>query len=254
MKQFILALLVLCLSSSISISGERQKLAGGFSGPGGQLAGFWAVPSGGVQLTFTNCYQSTTDLTTYTFASSDVGIEAANRHTIVGVLAIDDATGFSTNSVTVGGVSATEIVDQGGTVTDNASIHILANPSGTSEDIVVTMSEAMLNAAICVWAAYGLSSATAHASIADPDTNSSLALSLNTPANGIAVGVAINDANPPNVAAWTGLIEQYDNNSSGMVVTAAHLHPTSAATPLSVTAVMTPDTPDAAGAAASWAP
>lgn len=205
-----------------------------------ELHGFNADSSGGgaPTLTFIGCTDSDSDSTTYTFSSHDVGTEG-NRDTIVGIVGTDGATAFSVSSVTVGGASATEVADEDGSQQVNTAIYIVDNPSGTAEDIVVTFSEALNAAVICVWDAKNLSSETAVDFAVDDDVAASaLALSLDTSADGIAVGICgVNDGNN-RAAAWTGLTEQTegaDVNGDVLNWSAAHLAPTSSATPLSVT-------------------
>lgn len=111
-----------------------------------------------------------TDLTTYTFTAANIGdfgsslldtstplsqntIQApSNKLLVICVHAEDALTTFGVNSVTVGGVSGTEVIDRGGgTQAINTAIYVF-NPSTldaiTTTDVVVTMSEAVTGCAI----------------------------------------------------------------------------------------------------------
>lgn len=111
-----------------------------------------------VDLQFIGCTSDTTDQTTYTYASHAVGEEGNNRKTIVGVVAEDAATVYQLSTVTVGGASADVASDNRGNAFAPIGIYfsVIDNPSGTSENIVLTFDEAITGATICVWAAYGL--------------------------------------------------------------------------------------------------
>lgn len=158
-------------------------------------------------LTFLQCAHDTTSASTWTFASQNVGTSSATRATIIGVFTRDSIADHNVTSVSVGGDSATEVVDEAGSGAPNSAIYILSNPSGTTENVVASSSEPETAATICLWAAYDLISTTAVASTAD---NGSLSVSLDlstTSADGIAVGMCGADSSMPLTATWTGLAE-----------------------------------------------
>lgn len=146
--------------------------------------------------------QDGTGQTTYTFSAQDIGAAASDRYVVVGIAARGQA---SISSVTIGGVSATKIKEQGNT--DVAGLYIAAVPSGTTGDVVVTLPGAGLRAAIGVWALYGLSGSgaaeTTASSTSDPAT-----LSLTTSPNAIVIGLAYNDSALS--FSWVGLTENFD--------------------------------------------
>lgn len=202
-------------------------------------------------LTFLQCANDTTDLTTYTLSAQNVGTAGATRKTIIGIVGVDNATVFGVSTVTVGGDSATEIVDEDGTGIDDSAIYILDNPVGTSEDVVVTFSEAISAIGVCLWEADGLSSSTAVASVANDDTASAaISLNLNTSASSLTVGVCgtTNSA----TATWVGLTERADAGGVQIVYTAADFtEDATPATPLTVSCDYT-GTNDATGVAATF--
>ena len=107
---------------------------------------------------------------------------------------------FGVNSITIGGDSATEVVDEGASIEQvDAALYIMANPAGTAEDIVVTMSEAITAAAICVWQVNNLNSETAVATAQDTYASGSgptLSLNVNTSSYGIVIGQAAHQQQP----------------------------------------------------------
>ncbi len=121
----------------------------------------------------TDIRSDVTDLTTYTFSACSLGdlgttatltvdiqntvssLQSTGRRTIAVIVhGKDTATGFSVNSVTIGGVAGTEQEDRlGGTSTINTAIYTWntdALRGITDTDIVVTWSEAITGCAIGV--------------------------------------------------------------------------------------------------------
>lgn len=207
-----------------------------------------ALPS----LSFAACTASTSDLTTYTFSGHSVGALGTDRATVVTVLTQDALDTYNVSSVTIGGDSATEIADTAGAQNKSTALYIMSNAAGTSEDIVVTMSEAVTEAAICVWAAYSLSSLTAVASASASITGgAAINLNVNTSANGLVFAAC--SGNAGNTTTWTGLTEaQAEADNESISYSPAHFtEDSSAATPLGVTCDYT-GSGTGAGASASF--
>lgn len=220
-----------------------------------QAFGDWMINSyrfGGITpaVTFIGCTASSSALTTYTFTSHSIGA-GPRTHVIVAVGAGDGLSAFSTNTVTVAGNSATEIADQGGSGIQNASLHIVADPGGTTATIVVTMSEAVLEAGVCVWSAI-LNSATPVSSIAAWDTASApIALTLSsTAAGGVAVGYC-NAGSSTLSATWANLTERLDNSTGWAFTSHTAADGSTAGGSLAVTCDYT-GTADAVGVAAAF--
>lgn len=211
------------------------------------------VAAGGV-LTFLQSTSSATDASEYTFSSQNLGDAAADRYIIVAVGSRDSGTtSQSISSVTVGGVSATIVVQQrnSATNTDVAGLAIAAVPNGTTGDVIVTFSETMLRCSIALYRATGLSSAT------PTDNGSSTATAptyaIDVLAGGFAIGTANSGVNS-GTATWTNLTEDYD-----ALVTGEYLNYTGASdtfeteqTNLAVTCTFTSST-NPVGVFASWA-
>lgn len=188
-----------------------------------------------------------------TFTSVNVGTADASRTTILSITADDGTTiDFSFIGVTIGGDSATEIVDTANVNSrQQSAIYAMANPAGTSENIVIDFSEAVADVTLCVYAAYNLNSSTAIASNSGFDTSGGLlTLSVNTQDKGIAVGICGADSGSAAVT-WVGLTEETDATGTGHFYSSAWLSNTSAATPLTVSCDYA-GTGDIAGAAASF--
>lgn len=164
-----------------------------------------------MSLSFLQTASTTTGATTFTFSSQNLGTASSDRYIIVGIGTRKAGTTGQINSVTVGGVSAT-IVGQtkatGDSNNSTAGMAIALVPTGTTGDVVVTMSEAFLRMGISLWSATSLSSITptdsGTSNASDPTDN------LNISAGGFAIGYSFAGSNV--TATWTGLTENFDTN------------------------------------------
>lgn len=145
---------------------------------------------GGTVLTYQNNYaQEGTTQSPVTFSNVDFGTEAADRYIIVGYSTRNDTR--TINSVTIGGVSATILVQQGDGNT-TTGMAIAAVPTGTSGDVVVTLSGGADAHYLGVWSATGLASATPVATATSSGNGSDAgaqSFTMNTDANGFVIVV-----------------------------------------------------------------
>lgn len=149
----------------------------------------------------------TVDASTFTFSGVALGTPSGDRKILVGVSVVRASFPTTITSMTIGGISATEIIEQDST-REAVAIYIASVPTGTTGDIVVVCAHTESNCGIDVYACTGMSS-TAHAtggSTADPMT-----ASLAIPAGGVAIGHAmIGDG--VSSGSWTNLTENQDDN------------------------------------------
>lgn len=217
-----------------------------------QLNGFNATSgASAASVTFVGCTVSASDLTTYTFTNHATGTAGA-RKTIVGVGGSDGTSNFSVNTVTVGGASATEVVDSAdASAIVQSAIYIIDNPSGTTASIVVTFSEAVTGAVVCVWAAYDVTSETATATANQFQTSSAaITLSLNINSGGFGVAMSSKEFDGA-TTVWTGMTERSNASVESGVSSYAAADTTTAGTPLTVT-VDWSGSSDSIGASASF--
>lgn len=159
-------------------------------------------------LTFLQSANSTADTNAYTFSAQNLGTASADRYIIVSAFGRKAGASTTISSITIGGVSATIVkqVTNNVTNTDVAGLAIAAVPTGATGDVVVTFGASMVRAAIGLWSATGLVSAT------PTDTGSSTAnaptYDLDVNANGFAIGAGATAANT--TASWTELTEDFD--------------------------------------------
>jgi len=130
---------------------------------------------------------NSSDLTTYNFTSYSFGDADADRVLIVACYLHHTSSARTANSMTVGGTSATEVIEQATAGGSSASIWIVELPTGTSGTISVTASGACQSCGIRALRVVGLSSTTAHDTATD--TADPLDLGIDVPANGLVVAV-----------------------------------------------------------------
>lgn len=223
------------------------------------LPGIIPVPLASVatKISFLQGSMDISDLTTYTFASQNLGAADPNRWIVVCVGGAHNAA-RSISSVTVGGVSATKIVQaEGSTVFRHTSIWVAYVPTGTSGDIVVTWSGAIGR---CGYSAYSLITASAPTTAFDTQTDltltsSYLSVSINRPAGGVIVASTINISSTTTSVTWAGTTEDYDEKWSETTVSGfSSSSIASGSSPLTVTATIagTPTANSVGLAAASF--
>ena len=165
-----------------------------------------------VELSHTANAVSTSDLTTYTFSSQALGAAHSNRKILVGIVATDAGNDTVVSSVTVGGVSASLETDGSTTarainISDGnshvAEFWIASVPTGTTGDVVVTMSEASTNCGIVV---YRLLNAAIQSVVIDVATTYSQSITV----NGFGSIIGLIHLDNDTTCAWTNLTEDVD--------------------------------------------
>ncbi len=226
---------------------------------GCDLIGFGAVSAGVVSVSYVNTYTDTTDQTTYTFSGASIGTASGDRIVIVTIGSRANLA-RSISSVTIAGVTATAIATANDTSggADIAAMYAAAVPTGTTGNIVVTFSAAMLRCAIGVFAMTGASGVTPHATMTDNTISTGVFTgTIDCPANGAIVGTAFGSGNGSQAATWSGITEDFDTQpeTTSNNVSAAHANFSTAQTGLTVSATITGTNPANGGlAVASWGP
>ncbi len=139
-----------------------------------------------------------TNLTVYTFVAVALGVAHFNRRILVGVYNVG---GVKPTGITVDGIAATEVKDQAGFVT----IYIVAVPTGTTGDIVVTYAGATTNCSIGVWRLDGVTSNTAHHTNGQTvAAGSGFSFTLNIPSGGSAIALGFSAS----TMTWSGSLTE----------------------------------------------
>lgn len=151
--------------------------------------------------------------TTYTFSSQSIGTAAANRYVVVGITAYTLSSSTSISSVTIGGVSATQLAQaySGGVNEDLSALYIAAVPTGTTADVVITFSTAPYRCGIGVYRVIDLLSSTPTNTYTASSTSNPLSVSADISAGGVAIAVAgMVNSGAAGTYTWAGLTERYD--------------------------------------------
>lgn len=144
----------------------------------------------------------------YTYSSVNLGAAAADRYILVGSGGINGSSNVGISSVSIGGVSATELFDADpGPNGVTLGFHIALVPTGTTGDIIVTYASSMLRGGICVWALRELLSTTpvdTASAFGSPPSAGSIDASVGGGVFGLAVGQSV-------TFGWTGVDEDEDS-------------------------------------------
>lgn len=202
-----------------------------------------------------------TDLQVFTFSACALGTASAGRRIIVGVSGRASSASAAVSSITVGGVSATKVIEAlDSSFHNSAGLWIADVPNGATGDVVVTFGAVVQRAGICVWSMTGAASAVA----SDTDSNNTTAANvavitktLTIPTRGGAIGYSFGTFAGGTTASWTNLTEpsgfdeilEASNNHTG----ASDNFAVGADTDLTVTWSTTSTTP-AVAVFASWGP
>lgn len=165
-------------------------------------------------VTYEDIYKSTSNSRTYTFSGASFGSDVAGRGIIVLV------TGGGENrdwvSCTIGGVSATEIIQHGNPNLSNATAMYYAEPSGTSGTVVCNSDPAassMARAIISVLSITGHDPTATFTYETETTTGTATSVSANLPENGVCIVAVAENTN--NTFSWTNATELFDQNVGG---------------------------------------
>lgn len=231
-----------CASAGVLLNPFVVEPAGG--GGGGTPA-----------ITYQGLVDSTDNLTTYTFSAVPIGAAASRDHVVVGLTFRATSNGRTFSSVTIGGVSATLILkndntDDAGNSTGSA-LYSAAVPTGTTADVVMTLSGGASRASCDAWTVENVTSFTPYdtATYHTASSASTFNLDLDSPTGtSVAMGVALLRVGG---GVWTGLTENSDRDiESAVSVVAATGTFTSAATPNTITVDPDSGTPSFSNAVA----
>jgi hypothetical protein len=149
------------------------------------------------------------NFSTFTFSAKAFGTAASDRIVIVSVVGSGGSAG-TISSVTIGGVSAAILV-QASDASLTGGIAAAAVPTGTTGNVVVTMSTTREGCAVGIWSATGHVSASAVAVGSNTDLST---LVLPAESGGFVIAMCTNFNSPSRQATWTGATENFDDDAS----------------------------------------
>lgn len=198
-----LAALVLLISNAASAGTISIPFPGPGSGPYGATA----------TLTYQTAAASAFSTSTPSFASLTIGTADPTRVVIVGLGFSKSSGSWGANpisSVTIGGVSATQVGSQVLTpvgVDTVVSFYIAAVPTGTTATVAVTLAANTQRGFVSVWSATNLMSSTPTATNSATGTSSGPSASLTIPSLGFGLGFVMGRGASN---TWTNLTERND--------------------------------------------
>jgi hypothetical protein len=192
-----------------------------------QLIGFGAGPADAVppassaSATFTANVSSATTSLAYSFTSQNFGTASADRHILVGTAA-QAGTPTAVSSMTIGGISASQVFARSGT-NSTVAFWIAPVPTGTSGTVFITWAAQRARCAAVIWALTGLLSTTAVDSGSAISSGSSpLSDTVDVAAGGVCFAMAYDTGTGNRSWTWTGLTEMVDQTfASGRSYTGA---------------------------------
>jgi hypothetical protein len=202
--------------------------------------------------TFLQFASDTSDATTYTFASQNLGAADSGRY-IIAVVHCRSTSSATLSSASIAGVSATIVVQNNtiGVTRNVSAIIIAAVPSGTTGDVVITFSSGALRCGIQLYRVLGIDGLAA--SDSDSSTAAAPSVSIDIPEGGIAIAGA-SSASGSATCTWTNLDEDSDSIIESLfAVTSASNEFATLQTGLTITATFTASS-GPVGVFASWGP
>jgi hypothetical protein len=194
-----------------------------------ELIGFGAGRIGAASVAFGDSdVRASPGSTTFTATALGIGTAAGDRYVVVAVSWRASSGTPTVSSVTVGG-AATTVVVSSGSGTTGLALYITSAPftSGTTADVVLTLSASCTNAGFGAFALTGLGSASAVETNSGTTDNTAMTLSA-------AADVCVSAGASFNATTFTqsGTTEQYDAQSGSSLT---HSGGMAAPAPASVT-------------------
>ena len=181
----------------------------------------WLIPHGGygqaptpIAITQTDESVITTNATGYTYSSQAIGTASDDRIVVV-VTNADHAS--ATATATIGGDAMTKWFEVAAPV---HSFFYRAVPSGTTAEIIVTMSTTVGNNQIGVYAVTGASTTLHDTARQQPASGNVPTVTIDVAAAGGLIANSFNDNSA--TTTWSGVTEDYEQSSEASTTSGAH--------------------------------
>lgn len=206
---------------------------------------------GVVDIQFQDTVAEAVVASTHTFTGRNFGAAVTGRTMVVFV---EGHTGTTVNSMTIGGVSATQQL----TATDGLSsraVYTANDVPGTSGDVVVTFGTSVTQVGIQIYSMTGHLSNTPTDTLSD--TGAAPTGTIDIPVGGGAIGGCKMNAGADSDSTWLGLTEdstQQEAGTSNIFFSSAHLNSSAGVTGLTVTCSWSVSTAQGGFLVAAWGP
>ena len=228
------------------------------------LSGFGASGSSAIPLTstFLQATSDSTDQTTYTFSSVNIGAADATRRVVVAFhWSVQNAARTAVSLSIAGVASDLHVQTTTGPTSAQQDCGVLLFsslvPTGTSGNIVVTMSGAMGRATIYTYRQIGGTGTSAFATMTDNViSGTTLTGTLNIPTDGTLYAAATSQILSGNTTTWTGITEEYDAphaEAAGILQSGGHTSSLTVETGRTVSSVTNGTSARGSLVAMSWA-
>jgi hypothetical protein len=160
-------------------------------------------------ITYQTEIASATNAASYSFISQSIGIASSDRRVLVALASAGGGL-LSGTSLTIGGVSASLAFRATNSSNSFIEFWIASVPTGTTADIVASLSGTANRAAIAIWSTTGIQSATpidTGSSTSNPLTDTVAAST-----GGIVAAAAYTQA--ATSATWVGVTEKFDSTTN----------------------------------------
>jgi hypothetical protein len=171
------------------------------------LTGFGAG-GGGTQFAYITSSEISVAASSFNFGSLSLGLADPDRLIVVSACYDSSGTSVAPTSLTVGGVSATKLIQLVG-VGSGSSIWVAAVPTGTTGNVTFTSGGTESGCAVSIYRLVGYQSA-AYAT-ATSSTGNPCSTTINVFAGGVIIAGVLIDRNSPGTNLWTNLTEDYDS-------------------------------------------
>ena len=182
-----------------------------------QLVGFGVAASAAppAAAVFTANSSSAVASSTYSFTSQSLGTAAADRYVVVGVAGQSGSGAVAVSSMTIGGISASQLVSMSET-NNSIEFWIAAVPTGTTGTVTVNWAAQRARCAIVIWAVTGLVSSVVAGSAQETGFGSTAGDgTINVAAGGVALGMTYDGGTANRSWTWSSLTESLDTTFGG---------------------------------------
>jgi hypothetical protein len=190
-------------------------------GAGGQLMGFWfdsRCNEPAFSLTFIAATVSTTNTTSYNFASQSLGTADCSRYIIVSI-GTKGTTTPTVSAVTVDGMAASQVVTVTNTLNTDTSASIWIAPApgtATTGTIAVTTTNTATGMGIATWRMVGGNPTATSTGTDITESSNNYSATLVIPTGGAGIGYFTHgNTNTARTTAWTNLTEAFDGVVDG---------------------------------------
>lgn len=171
-----------------------------------------AAAGSSLPLTYSNTASSgsSSNVSTYTYTGLSIGTASASRNIIV----ITAGNAGTVNSITVGGVSATRVVEKIG----NGYLCAMWQakvPTGTTADVSITFSQSQSDNQVFLYAMYSNNLTVESTASSTTASSTSVPFSATVPQNGVTIFAATNQGDN-RIITWSGATSRGKQSAGGI--------------------------------------